>query len=108
MYSDDNTNVLFSPSQYEEIENLAGLGYTIKQIALFFKIDFDRLIKEYADEYSEFRLHYDRGMMVTQVSIDTKTIENAKGGSVAAQQLYSRRRKEQEYNLTKERIFGRS
>ncbi|HBZ67587.1 MAG TPA: hypothetical protein DEO70_12185 [Bacteroidales bacterium] len=97
----------FSPEQLEELENLAGINYTIRQIALYFNVDYKLLLSFYSDEASWFRYHFDRGRLLTQAKVDMSTVQSAQGGNISAQQIFAKRRKEQEYTTLKEQLFGR-
>ena len=45
----------FTPEQFEVIENLAGINYNIKQVAMYFDVSPQLLHNEYADK--EWNLH---------------------------------------------------
>jgi len=96
------------PEQYREVENLAGLGYTIRQLSMYFNRDFQQLLLEYADENSPFRYHYDRGRLIARARVDMATLESAQKGNISAQQIFNKRSKEQQYKTLKEQLFGRS
>lgn len=106
-HSENKTSMEFSPEQIEELEQLAGINYTIKQIAMYFNVDYKLLLNFYADESSWFRHHFDRGRLLTQAKVDMSTVQSAQSGNISAQQIFSKRRKEQEYNTLKENLFGR-
>ena len=44
----------FTPEQINTIERLAGMNYTIRQVAMYFDINPDLLYLEYNNKESEF------------------------------------------------------
>lgn len=97
-----------TPEQLQEVEQLAGLNYGIKQIAMYLDVDANELHSDYADALSKFHYHYERGALVAQAKVDMETLTAAKNGNITAQQRYDKRRKETAYALLKEQLFGRS
>ncbi len=96
------------PEQLQEVEQLAGLNYSIRQIALYLDVDPNELADQFADKLSQFHYHYQRGALVAQAKVDMETLTAAKNGNITAQQRYDKRRKETAYQLLKEQLFGRS
>lgn len=99
--------MIFTEEQFNDIESLAALNYTVNQIAMFLDLDPQIIIDEYQDEDSEFRYHYTRGQLVAQVEIDKKTLESAKSGNITAQQRYDKKVRDNRLHQAKQRIFGR-
>lgn len=98
----------FTDEQIKEIESLAGINYSVKQIAMYFDMDQKELQSEFENTESEFRYHYDRGQLIAQAEIDKATLESAKKGNITAQQRYDKKIRELRIKQAKERIFGRS
>lgn len=80
----------FTTEQIESIEKLAGLNYTIKQIALYLDIDPTILYREYVDKNSVFRYRFDRGRLIAQADVDQKLLTNAKNGNLTAMQQFEK------------------
>jgi hypothetical protein len=100
--------MVFTTEQIEEIEKLAGINYSVRQIAMYLGVDVNEMMTEYADEVSRFRYHYDRGALISQAQVDMSTVDAAKNGNITAQQRYDKRKKETTYQQLKEELFGRS
>jgi ABC-type uncharacterized transport system ATPase subunit len=99
----------FTPEQIEEIESLAGINYTIKQMAMYFNIPVKDLQREFENKDSEFRFHYDRGQLVSQATIDMKVYESAKGGNTTAQQQIEKIRAARKFeNIRDQLLYGNS
>lgn len=96
----------FTEEQIEEIESLAGLNYTVKQIAMYLDISPVDIQEEFEDPESEFRYHFDRGQLVAQATIDKANLESAKKGNITAIQRYDKKFNKNRIRQAKERIFG--
>jgi len=96
----------FSAEQIHEIENLSGLNYSVRKIAMYLDIPVRELEKEYENLESKFRYHYERGQLLNQALIDNKLVENAKGGNITATQIYMKQAKENKLNNLKYELFG--
>ena len=75
-----------SNDQLKIVEQLAGINYTVRQIAIYFDISVNKLYREFRDKKSTFRYHYDRGKLISQADIDMNLQASAKGGNLTAQQ----------------------
>ena len=97
----------FTEEQIEEIESLAGINYTIKQMAMYFNIPIKELQRQFDDKTSEFRFHYDRGQLIAQAQIDMKVLESAKGGNTTAQQQIEKIRDARKFeNIRDQLLYG--
>lgn len=105
---EDGSPMKFTDEQLKEIEQLAGINYSVRQIAMYFEFDKAELQKEFEDKESVFRYHYDRGQLIAQAEIDKATLESAKKGNITAQLRYDKKLKDLTIKQAKERIFGRS
>lgn len=70
--------------QYQTIENLSGINYSPREIAIYLGIDINDFIREFNDESSEVRYHHDRGVLITKADIDLSNLQVAKGGNITA------------------------
>lgn len=78
----------FTDEQIKEIEELAGLNYTVKKIAMFLNVHPGELQAEFINPDSSFRYHYDRGRLFSQAKIDMALQTAAVGQNMTAiQQL---------------------
>lgn len=97
----------FTEEQVNEIEDLAAVNYTIRQIAMYLDIPLCDITSEFDNPESEFRYHYERGQLIAQFKIDKANLDSAKKGNITAQQRYDKKVKENRLRQAKERIFGR-
>jgi hypothetical protein len=95
----------FTQEQIEEIEALAGVGYTVRQIAMYFNLPWDELQQEFNNPESTFRYHYDRGVLITRASVDMSNVTLAKKGNLTAAALIQKSLKISKYYQVKQEIF---
>lgn len=99
----------FTDEQIKEIENLAGINYTVRQIAMYFDISVAMLQREYENPNSLFRYHYDRGRLVSQAKIDMALQTSAEGQNLSAIQQLERTRQNRRFeNQRDQLIYGDS
>lgn len=99
----------FTEEQTEIIENLAGLNYTVKQIAMYLDVDHRKLQQEFDDVESTFRYHYNRGKLIAQADIDMKLQDAAKGSNLTAMQQYEKIRIARHFeNMRDKLVYGDS
>jgi hypothetical protein len=99
----------FTPDQIKEIESLAGINYTVRQIALYFDISAAMVMREYENTDSEFRYHFDRGRLVSQAKIDMALQTSAEGQNITAIQQLERVRQNRKFeNQRDQLIYGDS
>jgi len=97
----------FNQEQIETIENLAGLNYTVKKIAMYLDVPVRELQHEFENTDSEFRYHFDRGRLISQADIDQKALESAKGGNMTAMQHFEKIRQARHFeNMRDQMIYG--
>ncbi len=94
----------FSPEAIDEIENLSASGYTIEEVAIYFRLDVSFLFNQYNNPDSEFRIAYDSGMLKHKAKRDIELNRSASNGSITAIQilekmLEKRRIEEYKYKL---------
>jgi hypothetical protein len=75
-----------------QIENLAAINYTVRQIAMYLKVSINELYREYNNKDSEFRRHFDTGKLFSQAKIDMQIVKSAEGGNATAMQMYEKTR----------------
>jgi hypothetical protein len=98
----------FTQTHLTNIENLARLNYTIRQIAVYIGFDVDEIYEEYRNTESLFRKTYDRGVMTTQIAIEKANLDLATAGNINAIQRHDKKVIERQIREAKERIFGRA
>jgi len=98
--------MLLTEEQLNEVEQLAGCNYTVRQIAMYFDLDLKLLYAWYQDEESEFRYHYDRGQLISNFEVDKKLLEDAKAGNLTATAQFKKISRENQLNNLKHELFG--
>lgn len=96
----------FTNEQKKIIEDLAGLNYTIKHIAMYLDIKVSFLYQDYNDQKSEFRYHYDRGKLLSQADIDMQSLQAAKKGNMTAMQQFEKVKKTRYFENERDRILN--
>ena len=100
--------MIYTEKQLEDLENLSGLNYTFKQIAMYLDLPLHEIMRDFNDPDSDFRYRYDRGQLMASAEIDKANLDSAKKGNITAQQRYDKRQKESRISQAKQRIFGRA
>ena len=90
----------------QQVEELAGINYTVKQIAMYFDIKPNLLQKEFDNLESKFRFHYERGRLISRAKIEKKTMKNAEEGNTTAAQIYTKNIIASRLNNLKHELFG--
>jgi len=96
----------FTPEQFETIEKLAGINYTIRQIAMYFDVSPQQLHNEYAYKESEFAYRFDRGRLIAAADVDMKLLQAAKDGNMTASAMFKKAEKASRINNLKHELFG--
>jgi hypothetical protein len=98
-------NMTFTDKQKGDIEALSALSYTLAEIALYLDVPVKTINREYNDQNSEFRYHYERGKLSAKLKIDRANYELAKTGDKFATIRYDRKEKEARAQEARSRIF---
>ena len=96
----------FTPEQFQTIEQLAGINYTIRQIAMYFDVSPQLLYNQYEDKESEFAYHFDRGILMASADVDMKLLSAAKDGNLTASAQFKKAQQESKINRLKHELFG--
>lgn len=91
--------------QYNHIEQLASINYSLKKIALYLGVDEKSFTKEYSKQDSLVRYHYDRGILIAEAEIDKANLQRAKDGSLTAVQQWKKDARRQNYENLKLKIL---
>ena len=74
---------------------------------MYLDVDKKKFLKEWKNENTIVRYHYDRGLLLYSAAITMKLAENAKGGNITAiQQLDKIQRAQRVENLKKKYLYG--
>lgn len=96
----------FTQQQKDDIEKLAGLNYTVKQVAMYLDISSTQLYNEYENHESEFYYHYERGKLIVAADVDKSLIDDAKDGNLTAIAILKKAQKSNRLNNLKNELFG--
>lgn len=101
-----------NPAQLKEIEHLAAINYTIKQIAMYLDVDFKAFQRAFtistddpAYKQGNIRWHYDRGLLLAQAEIDKGTLRRAKDGNMTSIQQWKKDSAAQKLRNLKMRVY---
>lgn len=94
-----------TPAQYKDIETLSALNYSVKQLAMYLGVDYQKFQKEFHDMDSKIRYHYERGKLITQAEIDKANLKRAKDGSLTSIQQYKKDATAQKLEVIKKQTF---
>lgn len=95
----------FSQEEYEEMEDLASIGYNDGKIALFFGVPYKDFQKEFNDPNSLVRRHYNIGLTKADASVGLALVANAAAGNITAIQQLEKLRKKTKVELIKQQIY---
>lgn len=95
----------FTEDQINEIEKLAGLNYTVKQIAMYLDIPPGDLQEQFDDPDSDFRYHFDRGRLIAQAKIDMQTQQSAENGNLTAAQTLEKIRQARHFETMRDKLL---
>ena len=99
--------IRLAQEELEQLETLAGAGYSLEQIAMFLDVSKSDFIAEYFDLESLVHYHYQRGILMVDAEAGMKLAENAKSGNITAhQQLVNIRRAQYVAREKKRIIYG--
>jgi hypothetical protein len=85
---------------------MGAINYSLKRVALYLGFRTEDVMKEYQDEESDLRYHYERGQLIAQADIDLEVMKSAKDGNLTATQIYKRSEKQNRLNNLKNELFG--
>ncbi|MEI6577708.1 MAG: hypothetical protein WCO63_16145 [Bacteroidota bacterium] len=95
-----------SPQQKIEIEKLSGVGYNPKEIALIMELSPLWIEIQNKNPDSEFRHHYDRGILMKEAERDKNTSDAAKNGSITAVQHLEAKLRQRKLSDLREKIVN--
>ena len=97
--------IRLAQEELEQLENLAGSGYSLEQIAMYLEVPKADFIAEYFDLDSLVHYHYQRGILVVDAEAGMKLAENARSGNITAHQQLLNIRRAQFVDREKKRII---
>lgn len=99
--------VRLSDEELEQVEQLAGVGYSAEQIAMYLDVPKKDFLLDFYDLTSLIYYHYQRGLLLTDANAGMALAKNAEAGNITAhQQLEKIRRKQLVERERKRIIYG--
>lgn len=96
----------FDRINFDEYEKLASIGYKPKQIAMYYKIDYEDFMWYYNLIGSPLKFHYDRGQLVQQAKEGLLMTASAETGeNVTQAQRLDKLRRQVEFNNAINEVF---
>lgn len=95
----------FTEEQLQQVEKLAAITYTIKQMAIYFDCSPNDLFKLLKDKESKFYYHHTRGQLVAQAEIDMATLDSAKGQNLTATQALERIKQQRHFTNVRDQLL---
>jgi hypothetical protein len=92
--------------QYLTIEQLAGVNYGPKEIAMYLSLDLAKFLMACQNPDHKINYHYARGVLVAQFEVDNKLLDNAKSGNITATQEYKKASDKKKFDNHKRRILN--
>ena len=107
MTSANKKSMELSQEQKAEIEELSGLGFNPVKIAMIMNLPWPVVEFWMADPDSEFRYHYERGILIDEATRDKEVSAAGKNGSVTAiQHIEANIRKHRLHDLRERLLNG--
>jgi IS30 family transposase len=98
--------MIFSPEQQKKIEELSGINYSLRKIAMYLDIKPSVIESEYRNPESEFRYRYDRGQLIKEAERDMSLSEASKNGSITAIQHLDTKLEKRKMDEFKDRLLN--
>lgn len=98
-------NAWINDIDLEELERLAGIGFTPEKIAMYFKINQDDFIREYLATDSILKFHFDRGILLCQAQEGLTAMASAAKGNITHAQRLDKIRSSIEFEEKKKEII---
>lgn len=106
LYEKDMIGGALCPDDQERLRKLAGMNYTPREIADYFKVDREQFIAEAADGGSIVRQLIEQGQIRVTADLSLKLYDQAKSGDVPSIQQLGKIRREKAFQISKLDIFG--
>lgn len=106
LYERDKIGATLKVDDQERLRKLAGLNYTPREIADYFKVDREQFIAEAADGGSIVRQLIEQGQIRVTAELSLKLYDQAKAGDIPSIQQLGKVRREKAFQVSKLDIFG--
>ncbi len=95
----------FTQEQIEQIEDLAGVGYSSEHIAVFLEVDVPAFVLLAKEQNSQIYRAIKRGMLQAEYLVNKSTLDSAKSGNATQTQRLDKIQYALKVEEAKRRIF---
>lgn len=81
-----------------ELQRLSALGYSVRDMAMYFDFDFGQFKSEADNPDSEIAYNIKRGKLILRANVDMRISESAENGNITAVQQLAKSMREKNYN----------
>ena len=81
-----------------ELQRLSALGYSVRDMAMYFDFDYGQFKAEADNPDSEIAYNIKRGKLVLKANVDMVTAVSAENGNITAVQQLAKSMREKNYN----------
>ena len=81
-----------------ELQRLSALGYSVRDMAMYFDFDYGQFKAEADNPDSEIAYNIKRGKLILRANVDMRISESAENGNITAVQQLAKSMREKNYN----------
>ena len=82
----------------QELQRLSALGYSVRDMAMYFDFDYGQFKAEADNPDSEIAYNIKRGKLILRANVDMRISESAENGNITAVQQLAKSLREKNYN----------
>ena len=82
----------------KELQRLSALGYSVRDMAMYFDFDYGQFKSEADNPDSEIAYNIKRGKLILRANVDMRISESAENGNITAVQQLAKSMREKNYN----------
>lgn len=82
----------------QELQRLSALGYSLKDMAMYFDYDYGQFKAEADNPDSDIAYNIKRGKLILRANVDMRISESAENGNITAVQQLAKSMREKNYN----------
>lgn len=82
----------------QELQRLSALGYSVRDMAMYFDFDYSQFKSEADNPDSEIAYNIKRGKLILRANVDMRISESAENGNITAVQQLAKSLREKNYN----------
>ena len=82
----------------QELQRLSALGYSVRDMAMYFDFDYGQFKAEADNPDSEIAYNIKRGKLILRANVDMRISESAENGNITAVQQLAKSMREKNYN----------